>query len=160
MNAWTDSWFSRWLVGKKSALTSPGVTPCALLLFFILRDAQPDSPSLCQILQKFSSFLRPVLWAASPIRLHTGSREGVGNNVKVANSKSYSASIIVNLSAFDVRLALVLHQTWTVLTGYMVYMQWIIWYKETTLHELWYIAFLYAFKNQWFTNSIIWIKSI
>lgn len=101
-----DGWW-----GKKSALTSPGVTPCALLLFFILRDAQPDSPSLCQILQKFSSFLRPVLWAASPIRLHTGSREGVGNNVKVANFKSYSASIIVNLSAFDVRLALALHQT-------------------------------------------------
>lgn len=45
MNAWMDSWVHRWRV-EKSILTSHGVTPCALLLFFILRDAPPDSLSL------------------------------------------------------------------------------------------------------------------
>ena len=89
MNAWTDSWLHRWRV-EKSILTSHGVTPCALLLFFILRDALPDFLSLsvclslslwCAFRQR-SFFLLLLLWAASPARLHMGSREEGGGNDK------------------------------------------------------------------------------
>lgn len=161
MNAWMDSRLHRWTVGKKSILTSPGVTPCALLLFFILGDVQAVSRSVSDPLSEnaalscFSSSGQPHQYGT--VRLHMGSRErreegrGGGGNDKVTSSKSYSASLTANImSAVVVRLALLFWLgnaalcavIWQVYTA----LHYTTLTRKQTLHELWWIIHLSSYK--------------
>lgn len=136
MNAWMDSWLRRWMVGKINtyiAWCNSMCTPAFL---------HPERCSVClwSALGKRSSFLL-LLWAASPVRLHMGSREeGGGGNDKVTSSKSYCASsCVVRLTLLfwfgDAVLAAVIRKVCIALGTELQ-----LWQKKQTLQELWGIT--------------------